>query len=520
MQSSIKKIGFILALIVMLPILVYSVYELSNQSENEKILEKIYNEQLDAIIFSVNQYADGIVNSWAASIKQIYMNQTSNQYIKSFIEYCKSNSSISLITIADTAFSDDMQFYSNNRLSSSPVAVERMQNILSDNSEKIKNLLAYRKKDYDKIESLENKLDDTPLLSYLMEDNEKSIKIATIAVDMEMFINKILLKKINSVAGEELIISVFYNEDLIVNTDKASLSFDDLLESKNLINFQNYFLGISTKGTTINDIVKRRSNTNLVILILLNSVILIGVWFVFRNIKKEVQLSQLKSDFVSNVSHEIRTPLSLIRMFAETLEMHRVKSEEKKDEYYRIIRKETERLTKIVNSILNLSKMESSSRVFKFEDTNLNEVVDEVLQTYQHTLNIENCSNIKKEENLPEIKLDREAVTEAIINLIDNALKYSNENFRIKIITGNTEGFIYVEVQDNGLGISKDNQKKIFDKFYRVAGGDVHNTQGSGLGLSLVKHIMEAHNGNVTVKSKLGEGSVFRLNFPINFNNG
>lgn len=516
MPSSIKKIGFILALIVLLPMIVYSIYELSNQSNNEKILEKIYNEQLDAIIFSVNQYADDIVNSWASQIKQINLFNSYDRLSNSLVEYSISNPSISLIVIADTSFSNNMQFYSSKRQPSTPAAVERMQKIFEDNSDKIEILLNFKRKNYDKIESLDNNLDDTPLLSFLTEDNQKRLKIATIAVNMEVFINNILLKKINSISDEDLIISIFHNQELLSNTGTTSISFNDLLESKNLINFQNYFLGISTKGTTINDIVKRRSNTNLVILLLLNSIILIGAWFVFRNIRKEVQLSQLKSDFVSNVSHEIRTPLSLIRMFAETLEMHRVKSEEKKDEYYRIIRKETERLTGIVNSILNLSKMESSSRKFKFEMANLNVIVDDVLKTYQHTLNPENCETVK-ESDLPNIKLDFEAATEAIINLIDNALKYSNDNFNIKIITGNSDGFVYVEVQDNGLGISKDNQKKIFDKFYRVASGDIHNTQGSGLGLSLVKHIMEAHKGTVTVSSKLGVGSKFRLNFPINF---
>jgi two-component system phosphate regulon sensor histidine kinase PhoR len=249
-------------------------------------------------------------------------------------------------------------------------------------------------------------------------------------------------------------------------------------------------------------------------LILLNLIVLIGVWFVFSSIKKEVRLAQLKSDFVSNVSHEIRTPLSLIRMFAETLEMHRVKSEEKKDEYYRIIRKETERLTGIVNSILNLSKMESSSRKYNFVKNSLNNIVDEVINTYQHKMIDENCIDFKK-DNIPETKLDKEAVTEALINLIDNAVKYSGDNCKITLITGQVDNQIYIDVIDNGIGISKENQKKIFEKFYRVSSGNVHNTQGSGLGLSLVKHIMDAHNGSITVNSKLDEGSTFRLSFPL-----
>ena len=203
------------------------------------------------------------------------------------------------------------------------------------------------------------------------------------------------------------------------------------------------------------------------------------------NIRKEIKLSQLKSDFVSNVSHEIRTPLSLIGMFAETLEMHRVESEEQKDEYYTIIRRETERLTRIVNSILNFSKMESQNKKFNFEKLSLNGIIDELLKTYKHEFDKGKCQcSINNYDKLPELKLDKEAVIEALINLIDNAMKYSEGDCRLNISTGINKNFAYLEVSDNGIGISKENQKKIFEKFYRVTSGKVQNTKGSGLGLT------------------------------------
>ncbi|MCB9211604.1 MAG: HAMP domain-containing histidine kinase [Ignavibacteriales bacterium] len=224
--------------------------------------------------------------------------------------------------------------------------------------------------------------------------------------------------------------------------------------------FPNYYLGISTPGKTIKEISKQRTITNIIILGFLNLIILLGVWFLFLNIRKEIKLSQLKSDFVSNVSHEIRTPLSLIGMFAETLELNRVDTEEQKSEYYRIIRKETERLTRDVNSILNFSKLESQKEKFKFEKTSLNDILDEVLKTFQHELKKNECL-VKKSDKLPELELDRESIIEATINLIDNALKYCEGKCRLEISTGIKDNFEYLEVSDNGIGISKENQKNI-----------------------------------------------------------
>jgi two-component system phosphate regulon sensor histidine kinase PhoR len=126
--------------------------------------------------------------------------------------------------------------------------------------------------------------------------------------------------------------------------------------------------------------------------------------------------------------------------------------------------------------------------------------------------------NFSPDENLPKIKIDEEAVSEAIINLIDNAVKYSDDKKEIIIKTGTDYNFAYVEVSDKGIGISSEDQKKIFDKFFRVSTGLVHNAKGTGLGLTLVKHIMDAHYGKIRLKSKLGEGSTFILLFPIKLN--
>jgi two-component system phosphate regulon sensor histidine kinase PhoR len=247
-------------------------------------------------------------------------------------------------------------------------------------------------------------------------------------------------------------------------------------------------------------------------------ILLLAAWFVYRSIRQAVRLAQLKSEFVSNVSHEIRTPLAIINMYSETLEMDRIKDEQKKKEYYRVINTETNRLSGIVNKILSFSKIESGKRDFKFEEVDLNSVVDQIIHNYQHHFKNKGFTcNYNPAEALDVITADREAITDALINLIDNAIKYSDSGKQIDISTGMDSENVFVEVKDYGIGINTKDQKLVFDKFFRVTSGDLaFKAKGSGIGLSIVKHIMEAHNGSVGLKSKPGEGSTFTLYFPRN----
>ncbi len=212
---------------------------------------------------------------------------------------------------------------------------------------------------------------------------------------------------------------------------------------------------------------------------------------------------------------KLRTPLSLISMFAETLQMGRIKSEEKKNEYYSIIHSETSRLSGIVNKVLNFSKMEAGKRTYRMEKSDLNEVAENVFNTYKFHLQNNNFEfSFEQEGKLPEISFDIDAVSEAIINLIDNAVKYSEENKVVILRTGREKNYVFVEVEDKGMGIPEADQKKVFEKFFRVSTGSVHNTKGTGLGLSLVKQIVDAHKGKIVLSSASGKGSRFRILLP------
>lgn len=341
-------------------------------------------------------------------------------------------------------------------------------------------------------------------------------KFSLLSIDKQPFIQKTISSKIQSVARDQFIVSIYdsLNNRQIYQT--SQIDSKQRLIKKNLWLIPGYQLGIQLKGETVAGLVEKRTSSNLIIFLVFGGLMIITAFYAFRNIKREVELAQIKSDFVSNVSHELRTPLALISMFAETLEMGRAKTEEKKNEYYKIISQEAGRLSSIVNKILSFSQIEAGKRNYHFKEVELNSLIQGVADSYKfHLTN----KGFKFELELTNEKLmidaDEGAVSEAVINLIDNSVKYSEEVKSVLLRLTQRNNNAIVEVLDKGIGIPKDEQNKIFEKFYRASKGLVHNTKGTGLGLTLVKHIVDAHKGSIEVESEQGIGSTFRLIFPL-----
>jgi signal transduction histidine kinase len=271
------------------------------------------------------------------------------------------------------------------------------------------------------------------------------------------------------------------------------------------------------QGTTLAAIGKHFMRSSYLILTGLSLVLASGIVLTYRNVTKEVALARVKSDFVSNVSHELRTPLALIRLYAETLELGRLASKEKQEEYYRIIRKESERLTALINNILDFSRIEAGRKEYDFRETNLAELVRSTLDSYRYQIE-QNGFALKENisDDVPAVQVDREAIARSLLNLVNNALKYSRDNKFLGVNLYRDNGSVKLEVIDHGIGIPRTEHNKIFEKFYRVGDPLVHNTKGSGLGLSLVRHIVQAHGGMVSVESTPGEGSKFTIALPAN----
>jgi len=279
--------------------------------------------------------------------------------------------------------------------------------------------------------------------------------------------------------------------------------------------FPGLTLGMKLRGTTLKAMSERFMHTSFLILGGLSLLMAGGVVLTYRNVSREIALARLKSDFVSNVSHELRTPLSLIRLYAETLELGRLSDPKKYQEYYQIIRKESERLTALINNILDFSRIEAGRKEYDFRETDLRELVKNTLESYRYQIEQNGFTFEEKIEPVPPLRVDREAMARSLVNLVNNALKYSQDRKYIGVNLYRENGAVKLEVIDHGIGIPRTEQAKIFEKFYRVGDPLVHNTKGSGLGLSLVRHIVHAHGGEVSVDSTPGQGSKFTIALPV-----
>jgi signal transduction histidine kinase len=248
---------------------------------------------------------------------------------------------------------------------------------------------------------------------------------------------------------------------------------------------------------------------------LLVGVIALGLLAAYRLVRRESEMARLKSDFVANVSHDLKTPLALIRMFGETLEMNRAPDEATRREYYGVITRESERLSRLIDNVLDFSRIEGGRRRYELVRGPLEPVIHEALDTFRYPLSQLGFKvSVEVDPDLPEVRLDAEAMGQALANLVDNAIKYSDARRRLSVTAHRAGAAVVIEVADEGIGIPPGEQARIFDKFYRVGRSDTQGRRGSGVGLALVKHVVEAHRGRVGVESQVGEGSRFTITLP------
>ena len=492
-----RKIFVILIVIVLLPALFYSAYQISTLNETEELLQQVYTRQLDAILFSVNQYILDNASGWANQIEN-------NLSTGKFNRLLENNKAILSITVADSELSTARVF---------PAGGDNGLPALKEQREKIQRLLRYRSVEYRKLETVV--YNDTSFM-ILFVTAQAPPRAIGIIVGNSQFINDIVSHKLNEIAQNEFLFAIVKNSTRSVLYATSDFPISSIVATKQFWIFPDYYLGIRTSGQTLAEVMHERYVRNLALILFSDIILLAGVWFVYRTIKREMELVALRSDFVSNVSHELRTPLSLIRMFSETLEMKRVKTEKQRQEYYRIILHETERLTRLINNILNFSRMESNTRKYSFRSTDINSVVSSVLDIYSYQLeNLHFSVKTLLGKDIPSVAADEEAIAEALHNLIDNAIKYSADEKFISISTAVTGRSVQMSIEDHGIGIPVEKRDKIFEKFYRVSQGLVHTAKGSGLGLAIVQHIVLSHGGTITVGGEFGKGTIFTITLPI-----
>ncbi len=501
-------------LVIVLPISVLMVFEVRSLNQSVEMMRDIYGKQIETFLFSINQYSDDVVNSMTTRVDDAWARKGVNEFPKEILDGYPGVSAIYFFPLEKN---QRRAYFEKEELPRDELLAQ-IETHLKEESALVKKLTDYKASGFRKIEPfkvLTHQEERFNTLLMVLGNSADTYSLCVVIIRPSDMIEQLLAPKMAQVAGEEFVLAASnrVTGQLIYTTDSL---MNNKVQSKPIWLLPDYELEIYVPGNSLENIMKERTNTNLVMIGIVSVVLILGFVMVFRSIRAEMHLAQTKSDFVSNVSHEIRTPLSLISMFAETLLLGRITAEVKKKEYYEIILKETGRLTNIVNKILNFSQIEANKKTYHLEKTFLNDVVRDVLHTYSfHLENKGFTYQVHFTDGMGPIRADKEAIMEAIINLLDNAIKYSPDTKNISISTEEADNWAVVAVIDQGVGIEEKKRKQIFDKFYRVTQGDIYNTQGTGLGLSIVKHIMDAHSGEIMVDSKPGKGSTFKLMFPI-----
>jgi two-component system phosphate regulon sensor histidine kinase PhoR len=267
-----------------------------------------------------------------------------------------------------------------------------------------------------------------------------------------------------------------------------------------------------------------RGKKNLIDIVLISLAlggIVAGLGLLLLAMRRERKANELKSDFISNVSHELKTPLSIISMFGEMLALGRIKTPEQATEYAEIIWRESVRLARLIDNVLDFAKIERGKDVYEFGEGDVAEVVGRAIELSQHRLQkAELAVEVEIEEDLPPARIDANAYTLAVMNLIDNAIKYAADGKKLIVRLKRTGERIVLEVTDFGPGIDPVEHERIFERYYRARAVRLKPIRGSGIGLALVDHIARAHHGGTWVESRLGEGATFGLWIPVSAPSG
>jgi signal transduction histidine kinase len=363
------------------------------------------------------------------------------------------------------------------------------------------------------------------ILNPITDDNWQLVGLAGLIVDEEYFKRKVLpeaiddsLPKFEDGDREELRVVVRdgRGHQMLREGENAPKENDRARRDFRFV-FADWSIALQGDFASPEKWARVNFTYNMTLSAILALVLLAGIGLTIRTALREMKLSAMKNEFVSNVSHELRTPLSSIRVFGEFMRRGRVGNPDKVREYGSYIETESRRLTQLINNILDFSRIESGHIAYNFEAVDLEELLAGTLATFSVRLR-DKGFEVRydgPEDPLPEIPLDANAIDRAVANLLDNAVKYSNGDRRIGVELSRNDGGVAIAVSDHGIGIPHDELERIFERFHRVSTGLVHDVKGSGLGLTLVKHIAEAHGGRVTVESKPGKGSTFSIYLPV-----
>jgi two-component system, OmpR family, phosphate regulon sensor histidine kinase PhoR len=527
-RRPVNKFIIIIIIALFAPIFTYTVYQFSKRNENEQLIKSIYNRQLESILFSINQHCWDIFNNWQSEMTSAaaidYENFLQLFYTPKIQDIIDAQP---VITSGLIRFAPEYFVVGNDRAyaGSQPrrrQLIQKVNTVIIEAHEELERSTRLAKEGYIKPYAAHwqsYNFDNTLLLFPILKSgfSNSGVIYGGLLIDNRAFVERIVARRFTSMNDGEFVLAIQENNSpdfLYYSTEMPPEGKFE--QSSALWILPDLQLKIKMTGTTLERLSQDQTRTNLIFLAVVNIVIIIGLVYVVRNVSKEMELAKIKTNLVANVSHEIRTPIALIRLYAETLQMGRLKDEEKKNKYYKTMLAESIHLTQLINNMLDFSKIESKKKEYRKSPNDIGKLAWQVLEMYHHNFEQKGFSiETDIAENLSLVNIDVEAITQAFVNLLDNAMKYSNSEKYIGIEIKQSNRDIMLSVTDHGIGIPEAEQKKIFQKFYRVGDSLVHNTKGSGLGLSLVEHIIKVHGGEVIIDSTVGEGSTFSLTFPI-----
>ena len=399
-------------------------------------------------------------------------------------------------------------------------------------------------KSFSSINSINNNIHDEKTLVdslvsqlELIEDENFMVKRKTIIDIVNRHLSLNINFDLDQLLDEEELIEII---DQVMNQHNLNLEyFYSITNSSGLILFSNFEKKenellinstIFSDEFLIDDIYNERKIFSLYIMNLEKSIIrsfssiflisislitiIIGTFFYsIKIINNQKKITQIKSDFINNMTHELKTPIATIGLACEALKDKDIElNKPMKDKFLSTITNENERLGKLVETVLQNTISDKGTPELKLEIFNIEEIIEKAMKSIQLSFD-------KKEGSIETdfmalnkiVEADKLHITNVIYNLLDNSLKYSENKPLVKISTRDVIGGLVIRIKDNGIGIAKDNQEKIFEKLFRVPTGNIHNVKGFGLGLSYVKSIMELHQGSIKVESKLGHGSTFLI---------
>lgn len=516
-SSPLRRLAGVLLALAVVPALAFAAAQVFVQSESEAQLARLRDEQLDGLLFSVNQNAWDVATTWADRLDRAQATDHPDDVGvggPSAEAFVAATPAVPSFVVADTSLRAFAALQMTNP--GDPGAVlAAFQEVITPAL--VRSLLDQRALGYRKLEPAP--LPDGRLgLVFVADGAGGPPRVLCMIVEPEPFVRGVVMPKLREVALGGVELGVFRAGQSAAVASTAPISHAEVERERPLWLLPAYTVGARVGEGSAEATLRRRLVQSLLLLGGVTVVLGAGAWVAWRGVRREIEVARLREDFVSNVSHELRTPLALIRMYGESLAQDRV-PDDRKPRYYDTIVAESERLSRLVGNVLHFNRFERGTAQTASAPLDLNALAAEIAERYRTVVERADCRlGLSLADDLPEVLGDRDALSEALVNLIDNAVKYGGEGQTVEVRTRRLGDGAAVEVADRGPGIPEADRERVFEPFVRVqpesADGLVHTAKGTGLGLALVRRIALAHGGAASVEPRDGGGSVFRLTLP------